>query len=329
MHHVLPWQQQKWQYLVKRRNASQLPHAILIKGREGLGKSYFAQSLAELLLCQRSLDRVEACGECDACQLLQASNHPDLIIIRPEEQGKAIKIDQIRELILDLNNTSHQGGFKIVIIESAEMLNVAAANSLLKTLEEPDPHTIIILVTAHPMGLPATIRSRCQTLTMDTPGYFVAENWLKQQIPEADIKLLLSLAENAPLKALDLTKEEGLHKRQEFFSHLDELQQGKISSVQMAAKCLNLGLDNLLITFMYIVSDLIKIKFATTENIANQDQIEKLTSFAGKTSISKLFAYKDQLVVLRQHLANKINLNPQLIAESLIIGWMVLLCASR
>ena len=322
MHHTHPWQQQKWQYLVKRRNASQLPHAILIKGREGLGKSYFAQSLAELLLCQKSLEKMEACGVCDACQLLQANNHPDLIIIRPEEQGKAIKIDQIRELIIDLNNTSHQGGFKIVIIESADMLNVAAANSLLKTLEEPDPHTIIILITAHPMGLPATIRSRCQTLSIDVPEYIIAEKWLKQQIPEGNIKLLLALAENAPLKALDLAKEEDLNKRLEFFSHLDALQQGKINSVQMAAKCLNLGLENLLITFMYLANDLIKIKFAAIETIVNQDQLEMLSNFAGKTSISRLFAYKDKLIALRQHLANKINLNQQLIAENVIIGWM-------
>ncbi|HBY56057.1 MAG TPA: hypothetical protein DEG23_04505, partial [Coxiellaceae bacterium] len=150
-------------------------------------------------------------------------------------------------------------------------------------------------------------------MSIDVPEYIIAEKWLKQQIPEGNIKLLLALAENAPLKALDLAKEEDLNKRLEFFSHLDALQQGKINSVQMAAKCLNLGLENLLITFMYLANDLIKIKFAAIETIVNQDQLEMLSNFAGKTSISRLFAYKDKLIALRQHLANKINLNQQLI----------------
>lgn len=324
MQSIFPWQQQTWQYLVARKNASQLPHAILLKGMNGIGKSAMAKSLAELLLCQKKSTTDAACGECGACQLLQAGSHPDLIIIEPEESGKAIKIDQIREMIVDLNNTSHQGGYKVVIIEAADLLNTAAANSLLKTLEEPDPHTVIILTSSRPMVLPATIRSRCQMIAMQTPEYSVAAAWLMQQLPDADIKLLLSLTENAPLTALNLVEDGGLSKRNEFFTSLYELQRGKISSIQMAKHCLDLGLENLLVTLMYIVSDLIKIKSTAAKNIVNQDQLEILAGLAKKAELAGLFAYKDSLFKLRQSLVKKINLNQQLLMENLIINWIQL-----
>ena len=100
-------------------------------------------------------------------------------------------------LITELNNRAHFAGHRVVIIESADLLNIAAANALLKTLEEPHEGMIIILISAHPAVLLATIRSRCQMILIDTPKYFVAKEWLQQQLPEENIDLLLALAENA------------------------------------------------------------------------------------------------------------------------------------
>lgn len=328
MHHILPWQQQQWQYLLNRRNTRKLPHAILLKGMAGLGKSNFAKSLAELLLCQSSLSSDHACGACDACQLLATHNHPDLVIVQPEESGKTIKIEQIREVITNLEHTSHQGGYKIVMIESAELLNIAAANALLKTLEEPAPDTIIILISAYSIMLTATIRSRCQILAMDAPKPKVALEWLRLQLPESsNLELLLALASNAPLKALEIAQSDLLTKRAEFFHALDDLDQNRISSIQMAAQGLNWGLGNLLVTLLYIVGDLIKVKFKVNDYIVNQDQLEKIGDFAARVDLGKLFAFKDHLYVVKRHLANKINLNQQLTIESLIITWQQLFTA--
>lgn len=321
MHHIFPWQQQEWQYLINRRNSGQLPHAILIKGFDGIGKGIFAKSFAEVLLCKSDSCAVTACGECDACQLTKADNHPDLTVVRPEEAGKAIKIDQIRDMVVELSSTSHQGGYRVVIIESAELLNVAAANALLKTLEEPVAHVIIILISSHYMALPATIRSRCQILSMRIPKYTVAKEWLEQQLPDADIKLLLALTENAPLKALDLVNGDGLIRRQEFFSSINELRLGQINSVQMAGRLLNLGLEGLLIAFMYVVNDLVKIKFGIVEDLVNREQAQILSDFANKTTVGMLFAYQDLLCKFRQLLVQKINLNQQLVMENLIMSW--------
>lgn len=319
MHSTYPWQQQEWQQLLDCKKSGQLPHAILTKGMEGLGKFHFAQCLAELLLCQKS--STKACGECSACQLLKSNNHPDLIIIRSEEQNKAIKIDQIRDVVAELNNTAQQGGYKIVIIEHAELLNIAASNSLLKTLEEPAANVIIILTSHHPAALAATIRSRCQIIAIKPPSSTKAREWLKQQGPEADFSLALALAENAPLKALNILQEDNLRLRQEFFQYLYALQNKKISAIQMAEQYLDWDFRTLVLTFMRVVSDIIKIKFAAVESVVNQDQLKELIQLGTKTNLNKLFAYQAQLLGLHQNIVKNINFNQQLATENLTITW--------
>jgi DNA polymerase-3 subunit delta' len=225
-------------------------------------------------------------------------------------------------VIANLNNTSHQSGYKVLIIEPAELLNIAAANALLKTLEEPALHTVIILVSSCPGILPATIRSRCQILSIDVPKYFVAEAWLKKQEPNADAVLLLALTENAPLKALNLARNEMLSKRQEFFAGLDALWQGESSLIQVVSQCLGWELDEFLTILMYIISDIIKIKFNAARGVMNLDQIARLNDFAAKIDMHKLFSYKDHLYELRRHLFNKINLNRQVVIENSLIAWM-------
>ncbi len=322
---ILPWHQQDFAYLVDRKNLNKFPHAILLNGASGIGKLLLAKNIAALLFCEQTEQAAVPCGTCDACMLLRANNHPDLLVVQPEEPGKAIKIDQVREVIADLSNTSHRGGYKILIIEPAELLNVAAANALLKTLEEPAPYTVIILVAAHPRMLPATIRSRCQMLSIDTPKYLDAEAWLRKQMPEADATLLLALAENAPLKALSLAQGDFLRRRQEFLVGLDECWQGKNGVAQMVTHCLDWEIEEFLLIMLYAVTDVIKIKFNDKCHLVNQDQIARFTTFAIKANLGKLFAYQDHLYKLRRCYLKKISLNHQMVMENLIIEWLQLL----
>jgi DNA polymerase-3 subunit delta' len=319
MQSIYPWQQKEWQHLVNSKARGQMPHALLIKGMEGLGKYHFAKCFAENILCQK--EGASACGECSTCQLLESNNHPDLTIIRPEEKNKAIKIDQIRELVADLGNTSQQGGYKVVIIDCADLLNIAASNALLKTLEEPAQNIIIMLISNHPAALSATIRSRCQTISIKTPSYAQALEYLKQHAPDVDLKLVLALAENAPLKALELAKEEDLQKRQEFFECLYGLQNKKMSSIQAAQQCMDMGFKSLLITLMHTTTDLIKIKLSASKNIINQDQLKELSQLASKTNLNNLLSYQTKLLTLSQYISRKINLNQQLTTETLVITW--------
>ena len=321
MYEVPSWHEPVWQYLRKRRDADKLPHAILIKGMNGVGKAMFAQKIAELFLCKEGV--FTACGKCQVCQLLRSNTHPDLLVIEPEEVNKVIKIDQVREVISHLNLSAHQGGNKVVIVQSAELLNIASVNALLKTLEEPTSHTIIILVSAYPMLLPATIRSRCQTLLIMAPEYLVARKWLEQQLPGyMGVDTLLSLTENAPFRALAMAKEDILTRRQEFFSGFFAFKQNKISLSQMIELSMSWRVDDLLINFMYMISDLVKIKFSTESRIINRDKITELADFATKTTLAKLFSYQDHLYNLRKNFFARINLNQQMVIENLLLGWL-------
>lgn len=305
MYAIYPWQQQEWQQLLNRKKNQNMPHAILIRGMAGVGKYHFALGIAELLLCQN---------------VTTAGTHPDLIIIKPEDKSRVIKIDQIREVIADLNNTSQQGGYKVVIIDQAELLNIAASNSILKTLEEPADNAIIILTTNNSAALAATIRSRCQTITIRTPSFAEGCAWLKQQSSDANLTLALALAENAPLKALDILCEDNLNKRNEFFQCLYALHNNQISSVKAAEQYLVWDLKSLLPIFMQVISDIIKIKFSSFGNIINQDQIDGLKQIASKTNLLKLFGYQKQLYQLQQSLTKNLNLNQQLALENLTIS---------
>ena len=311
---MFPWHQPAWQDLLNRKKSNQLPHAILLNGVEGLGKQYFAQGFAELLLCQTG--NLHACGTCSSCHLLAANNHPDLIIVQPEENSKMIKIEQIRNLVTQLNQTSHQGGYKIAIINQAELLNIAASNSLLKTLEEPSTNVIIILVTSHPAALAITIRSRCQVVTIRAPDAVLAQQWLSEKTQD-NPQLLLALTENAPCRALKIQEEGRLQQRQEFFQYL---QNTKITTAQIAEQFLTWDLKFLVLTLMYLTSDIIKIKLAS-ENIVNQDKIPELKQLAATTKLNQLFNYYEQLLELQGYITRNINLNQQLAIENLMIAW--------
>lgn len=325
MQNIIPWHKKAWQYLLTRKKMERLPHAILLSGREGVGKKHFAEKFACTLLCNNENG---VCDGCDACELLKAGNHPDLITISPEDKGKAIKVDQIRDLTAELNNTSHYGGYRVVIIESADLLNMAASNSLLKTLEEPAEKTIIILISANIAVLPATIRSRCQKLLIDPPSHFVAKEWLEGELAneDADADLLLSLSDNSPFKALESLSDNGFLRRKEFLDGLYEVLNGDLNSVQMVKNNLSIGLEEACVIFMRLIGDLIKIKFSLKCSVVNKDQSEILANLAAKTTLDKLFLYKDKLYGLRHHLDRKINLNQQMAMENLVVSWGELFC---
>src|SRR5437016_5142030 len=91
-----PWQTQQWDHLLMRLTNKQLPHALLLHGNKGLGKQIFAQAFAKIILCRNSSIDLNACGECQACQLMASNTHPDFMVVEPEEEGKVIKVEQIR-----------------------------------------------------------------------------------------------------------------------------------------------------------------------------------------------------------------------------------------
>jgi len=202
---LLTWHEEAWQRLVSVRLADRLSHAYLIAGPAGGGKRHFAQALAYGVLCERPAQNGQACGSCRSCELLASGNHPDFLQITPESGKTQIHIDQIRELTENLTLASHRGGGRVAMIYPAHAVNIQAANSLLKTLEEPAPGTLLLLVSDLPGRLPATLRSRCQKILLPLPTTMSALMWLSQhsQAPTPTVERALDLAAGAPLLALD------------------------------------------------------------------------------------------------------------------------------
>lgn len=223
---VFSWQVDLWRRLMQLRD--RMPHALLLHGRQGIGKFALAQRLAEALLCESPSAEGYACRQCVSCGWLAQGNHPDFRLLEPEDRaedeggdsvGEAISavrskkkshyilIDQIRALSNLVGLTSHRHGLRVVILHPAETLNPNAANSLLKMLEEPPPATLFILVTHQLPRLLPTIRSRCHKVAIPTPSRSEAQNWLAEQ-DVADPDFCLAQSGGAPMAALELDNPE-------------------------------------------------------------------------------------------------------------------------
>lgn len=189
-----------------------LPHALLIYGPRGVGKAALAERTAQLLLCESSNNK--PCGSCDGCRWFLGGNHPDFRRLEPEALWKEppekpsmeIKIDQVRELADFLYLRSHREGLRIVLVHPAEDMNVAAANALLKGLEEPPAAAVFILVSHRPARLLPTIRSRCVAVPVALPPRDGALQWLAGQ-GVSEPERWLAYAGGAPLRALEYAAE--------------------------------------------------------------------------------------------------------------------------
>jgi DNA polymerase-3 subunit delta' len=165
--------------------ADRMPHALLIHEAPGAGGEWLANWTARMVL---GTDK---------------EPHPDWVKVHPVDESKQIRIEQIRELGEELSLTSHQGGYKVGVISPADVLNRFAANALLKTLEEPPPRTVLILVVTQPSRLPATILSRCQRVRIAAPERSAAVAWLEATRGKGNWNAVLDVVGEAPLLAAE------------------------------------------------------------------------------------------------------------------------------
>ncbi len=232
-----PWLHGAWQALLERHATGRLPHALLLQGQAGIGKHRLASRLARRLLCTAVDVAEEPCGECRGCRLVLSGAHPDWRRAEPDPEKRRpnIPVDAIRALIGFVSLSSQYGGCRVAVIGLGDAMNAAAANSLLKTLEEPPGECFLILVTARPARLPATLRSRCQRVDLRPPAEADALAWLRERVeaPEA----LLALAGGAPYAALALAGEQKAAGRlQQMTGTLDGLRSGTLSAEEAGAK---------------------------------------------------------------------------------------------
>ncbi len=195
-----PWLEEGVQRFERRLARGQTPQALLIHGPVGIGRRHFALTLAARLLGSNWRPSID-----ESAAELGGVPHPDYWSVGIEEDSRVIKVDQIRDLNQALGLTSHQGGWKVGLIWPADALNHNAANTLLKTLEEPASRTTLLLVVDAPGRLPATVVSRCERIRLSPPTWTVALAWLAERHRERTAcERALLFASGAPLMARDL-----------------------------------------------------------------------------------------------------------------------------
>ncbi|GJG98306.1 DNA polymerase III subunit delta' [Cupriavidus pauculus] len=223
---LYPWQREDWQRLAALRD--RLPHALLLNGQQGIGKRDLALHFAQGLLCEAALPDGQPCNTCKACHWFSQGNHPDFTVVRPEalEAGageadgdaeggsskkkapsKIIRMEQVRALIEAVGVGTHRAGLRVVVVYPLDALQTEGANALLKTLEEPPPSTVFLLVTDRLDRVLPTILSRCRQFAVTRPTGAAALDWLRSQ-GVADVEAQLALSGGAPLTALHAAEAE-------------------------------------------------------------------------------------------------------------------------
>lgn len=195
---MYPWLSTQRAQLRTLVQGDRLGHALLLKGIDGLGKGWLADELARIILCQHTNDT--PCGRCHSCRLDAAGNHPDHHQISGNE--RSIGIDAIRQLGQVLGESSRLGHGKVAIIKQADKMTDAAANALLKTLEEPAGEACLILTSSRTERLPPTIRSRCQQWLLPAPDGTAVLSWLAGQGLDANSSAL-NVNQGSPLRTRD------------------------------------------------------------------------------------------------------------------------------
>lgn len=228
---TFPWLEEQLAELSDRAVNRRLHHGLLLHGGRGIGKYEFAQALANLLLCQSPLQG-KACGNCQSCQLNQAESHPDKHEVVSEKQ---IGVDAIREAIGKLTGTSHLSGNKVLILVDVESMTEAAANALLKSLEEPTSNTYLLLIASHPEQLLPTILSRCEKYKLAGPTFEQCRQWLSTQGFDgvSDEEMLLNRL--SPKRILAYLSDGSSLTLEVFEDKLSSLRSGNISASQLAS----------------------------------------------------------------------------------------------
>ena len=316
---IFPWQNQVWETLTQR--FPQIGHGLLFYGKNGSGKQQFTQHFVAWLLCLNKQSHA-ACGECSSCLWLKSDTHPNYVRITTDEDNKKqnakIKIEKIRDLQPFVQQTVD--GWRVIVIEPAEALNIASSNALLKTLEEPGDRVIIILLADHYLKLPATIRSRLQHYALDRVSLGQSQIYLESHLDKefhSKIPLLMSLSNDMALQAVVVSQSEWFKKRYDFLADWQKVVMQKSMPMQHATKWnKELAFADLITLFEYLLSDIICVKL--NQNVKNSDlDFEQISQ---QYSLEQLFDLNSDIQNFKQLVEQNVQSN--LVVDQLFIKLM-------
>lgn len=322
---MYPWLQTTYDHLRRAVSNKRLPHALLLTGATGIGKLDLATIFTSSLFCEQIQTQSNPCGDCHGCRLVETRAHPNVLWLSPEKVGHAIKVDQIRDVSEFANQTSLNGEYRVIIIHPADSMNANAANALLKTLEEPPAHALILLVTDLPNSLPATILSRTQRVTIKKPTQEEALSWLATQLASDETMeqaaLSLSLSFGAPLAALRLMRSDVYQQRKTLYDVLCALASKKLGPVEAAQTIQSIESLQLLDLLLSWIVDCVALKL-NASTITNTDYTAQLSASKNQANVKQLNDYLHELQQMRGQVFRGSNFNKQLLAEKVFMRWV-------
>ncbi|MDT8428819.1 MAG: DNA polymerase III subunit delta' [Pseudomonadales bacterium] len=331
---ILPWQGPLWSALSQRFLAGTLAHAHLLHGEQGSGKLDFARQLAGMMLCQQPVQAtvtglISACFNCRSCHLFAAGNHPDLLLITPEEGSNAIKVEQIRKLIEFTQRTAHGTKGRVILVYPAEAMATAPANALLKILEEPPQDTYFLLSSHQPGRLLATVRSRCQSQLMPIPDRATLGAWLQEELPEIEsdqIDTVIDLTGGKPLQCLHALQSGLPAYQQELLDTLYTLTHSRGLATELAKKYEKTDREKLLRLLMRNVALLINEQLSGQTVAGQSKDFRKLAdrvlvSGADNRPARQLLNLYRRLQAQLTQLTSGNNPNPLLALEEIFLAW--------
>ena len=313
-----PWLEAGWKTLWGRVAADRVPQGLMIVGPPGVGKGELAQAYARSLLCSDPGEEGAACGRCHACRMVAAGAHPDLKRLGVQEKRTRILVDQIRELTAFMALSRSHGAFRIAMIEPADAMGEAAANSLLKTLEEPPAGAVLILVTAHPTRLPATIRSRCQILGTSLPDRAQARAWLADALPKGDLDMALALGGGSPLRARALAEAGAVAAWRRQLADLLDLLRGRGGIAPLAEALQDAPLEEWVDRLQTLCADALRWRMTgEARDLSGVAPVRDLQVLNEALDLEALFELREHLLRWRGWVEG--NINPRMALEDMLV----------
>lgn len=315
-----PWLRPAFEQLVASYQSGRGHHALLVQALPGMGADALIYALTRFQMCHTP-EGQKSCGKCHSCQLMQAGTHPDYYQMQPEKGKSTLGIDAVRDITEKLYERARLGGAKVVWVSDAALLTEAAANALLKTLEEPPANTWFFLQCEEPARLLATLRSRCRHFHLAPPAENYGLAWLSREVTMSQDSLLtaLRLTGGAPAAAMTLLDESNLASRQQLCTALDvTLQSGDWLSLLPVLN--NDQVTDRLYWLAALLLDAMKMQQGISQ-LTNADSWELVRRIANALSASRLQAIINDACTCREQLLNVTGLNRELMLNDSLLRW--------
>jgi len=302
---LYPWLKSYAKKLNRYIENDRLPSGLLVESDGEIGLNLI-EHFAGTLYCNNK-NNGQACGDCSPCKMFKAGSYPDFFKIEPEDDSTSIKIEAIRKVIESIALASQFEVPRLVVISPAQAMTLGASNSLLKTLEEPSDNTSLVLLVDKFSSVSATIRSRCQQISINKIDTELVKDWLAEQGCET-AEEYLSIANNMPLVALRMWQEKALILRDDLLKSFTELFLAESSPIEFASKCVSLKTQPITTWIASWLTDLIKIKQdVEKEYLSNKNSHANLKILAERLELVDLYGLSDKLKQLIRLQSGQIN----------------------